>query len=236
MSLGSSANRNDYAGTDAVGVYAYTFRIFQGQQSQLLVTVRNITTGVETPLVLNTDYTVSGDGNASGGNITLLNASQAWLKSGTAFLSAGYKLTIRRVVPLTQTTNVRNQGDFFPEIHEDEFDYLTMIDQQQQDEIDRSVKLPETVSEGGFSTTLPANLAGSPGAAIVVNAAGTGFDLGVVSATMKQVFGFDTYANLKAAAAALPTVMRMGWAKDIKQWMGYTTDVTVGDGGWIVLG
>jgi hypothetical protein len=55
-------------------------------------------------------------------------------------------------VDLTQPTSIRNQGAFFPEIHENVFDRLTMIDQQQQEQLDRSLHIP---SGSSVSTVLP---------------------------------------------------------------------------------
>lgn len=155
MTISSTTNRNDYTGTSSLDVYAYTFRILA--QSDLLVTVRN-TSDVETTLTINTDYTVSGVGSSGGGNVTLVNGSQAWLTAGN--LTTGYVLTIRRVRPLTQSTDIRNQGTFYPEGHEDAFDHLVMIDQQQQDEIDRSVKISETANPADIDTTIPFPSAG----------------------------------------------------------------------------
>ena len=139
MTLSSATSRVSYTGNGAVDTYAYTFKIFS--EDDLLVTVRD-TNGVETTLTIDTDYTVSGVGSVSGGNVVLVNSAQAWL-DGDGDLKSSYVITIRRVRDLIQQTDIRNQGAFYPEIHEDQFDILTMQDQQQQDEIYRSVKLPE---------------------------------------------------------------------------------------------
>jgi hypothetical protein len=148
MSLSSTTSRVDYVGTGSTSVYPYTFRIFA--ESDLRVIVRD-TDDVETILELDTDYSVSGVGDASGGSITLLDGN----------LVSGYALTIRRVRPLTQETDIRNQGDFYPEAHEDTFDHLAMVDQQQQEELDRSIKLPESVSASGVSMELGVPVGGT---------------------------------------------------------------------------
>lgn len=148
MTVPSTARRNDYIGNGATSVYSYTYRIFSS--SDLLVTVRN-TANVETTLALSTNYTVTGVGDASGGSITLLGAF--------APLPTSHVLTIRRVRPITQTTDIRNQGEFFPETHEDAFDHFIMVDQQQDDEIDRSIKIPETVDPATVSMILPVPVA-----------------------------------------------------------------------------
>lgn len=140
MTIASTNNRNDYTGNGATAIYPYGFKIFSA--TDLLVTKRD-TDDVETTLVVNTDYTVSGVGVTAGGNVTLTAGN----------LPTSYALTIRRVRPLTQNTDIRNQGDFFAEIHEDAFDGMVMIDQQQQEELDRSMKIPETIT--GVSIDLP---------------------------------------------------------------------------------
>lgn len=143
MSITSAISRNDYIGNGAVATYSYTFRILSG--AHLLVTSRVIATGVETTLALTTDYTVSGVGNSGGGSITLVAGNLAATKA----------LSIRRIVPLLQGTDIRNQGSFLPETHEDAFDYGIMVGQQQQDQINRSLKLPETESGSLLATTIP---------------------------------------------------------------------------------
>lgn len=132
MTVASDASRNDYVGTGTTPDYDYTFRIFAA--TDLLVAKVPSGSLVETELVYLTDYTVTGVGSFAGGKITLTAGN----------LPSGDKLTIRFRTSLTQGTDIRNQSGFFPEVIEDALDRLTKIDQQQQDEVDRSVKLPET--------------------------------------------------------------------------------------------
>lgn len=176
MSISITTRRVDYTGNGSNSVYAYSFKVFA--QGDLLVKVKNSTTAVVTTLTLTTDYTVSGVGSTAGGNVTLVNASQAWLTAGK--LSTGYTLTIRRVVSLIQNTDIRNQGSFFPETHEDAFDYITMICQQHQDDLDRSVKLPDTIPSTTFDPTLPTSVAdaASAGCPILVNSTSSGWVMG----------------------------------------------------------
>jgi len=144
MTIANTTNREDYVGNGATSVYPYGFKIFS--DSDLTVTSRDLN-DVETALVLDTDYTVSGAGDKDGGNVTLTAGN----------LTTGYALTIRRVRPLTQMADIRNQGTFFANTHEDVFDHFIMIEQQQQNEIDRCLQLPETEAAAG--ATLPAPVA-----------------------------------------------------------------------------
>ena len=140
MTISSTTNRVNYTGNGATSVYSYTFRIFS--KADLKVTRRD-TGDAETLLTVDVDYTVSGVGDTAGGTITLTAGN----------LPSGYKLTIRRIRSLKQETDFRNQGDFYPETHEDALDGLVMQNQAQQDELDRALKLPETAT--GVSPVLP---------------------------------------------------------------------------------
>jgi hypothetical protein len=63
-------------------------------------------------------------------------------------LPTGWKIVIRRVLPLTQTTRLRNQGGYFAEVQERTFDRLCMQVQQLQEQIDRAFLLPLLGFEG----------------------------------------------------------------------------------------
>jgi hypothetical protein len=174
MSLSNANNRNDYVGNGSVDTYNYTFRIFDDDDIQVIV---RDTDDVETVLTKTTHYTVTGVGSASGGTIPLVNGAFDWIDA-EGDLKSGYVITIRRIIPLVQETDIRNQGAFYPEIHEDQFDKLVMIDQQQQDDLDRSLKMATTVLPSAFDTTIPASIVGNPGASIIVNPTGDGLDVG----------------------------------------------------------
>lgn len=184
MSLLQSFNRNDYVGNGATATYSFTFRI---QESSQLKVIKIDLSNVETNLTLTTDFTVSGVGAANGGTITLVAGN----------LPTGYKLAILRVVPLTQLTDIRNQGAFYPEIHEDVFDRLTAIDQQQQDAIDRSLRLPASINPSVFDMELPSSVVANPDATIIVNATGDGLAVGPTSTAVA-----NASANAIAAAAS----------------------------------
>lgn len=127
------------AGDGSTTVHAYTWKIDAATELEIVKAV--ITTGVETTLIYLTDYTVSGVGVSTGGNVTLTTA-----------LATTERAIIRGKIALTQTADIRNQGEFLPETHEDAFDRRVMADQQQQKEIDRSFKLPVTVNPASHTT------------------------------------------------------------------------------------
>lgn len=116
MTVSTQVSRNEYTGNGATTQYDFTFRIFD--KSHLLVQTLDTSESIVT-LTLGTDYTVTGVNRYNGGKVVLTSA-----------LPAGYKISIERSTPVTQEASIRNQGGFFPEIHEDAFDKLTMLVQQ----------------------------------------------------------------------------------------------------------
>jgi hypothetical protein len=193
MTVSSSSARNDYVGDGSTATYSYTFRIFVN--TDLLVTKRD-TLNTETTLLLNTDYTVTGAGDANGGTIVLTAGN----------LATDFVLSIRRARPITQETDIRNQGDFFPEVHEDSFDHSIMVDQAQQDELDRSVKVPESVVPAtDFDPVLPADIDGAVSKAPITNTDGDGWANASdwpSSGNIADAEGFADSAAASAAAAA----------------------------------
>lgn len=182
MSISSTTNSVSYTGNNTTDTYNYTFRILD--ESHLKVIVKD-TSDVETELTLTTDYTVTGVGGGSGGTIVL----------DAGNLATGYVLLIRREVPLTQETDIRNQSEFYPETHEDVFDKLTMTDQQQQFELDRSVKMPDTITPVVFDPVLPIALPDNPDVTLIVNATGDGWDIGPTSTEVSNAQGYATTAG-----------------------------------------
>lgn len=182
MTIASSNSRNNYVGNGLLDTYQYTFLIRNAED--LRVTLKDPDL-VEYPQTLGVDYTVDGVGESEGGTITL--------EAGN--LTSGWTISIRRVKAVNQETDLRNQGSYFPETVEDALDDLAMSDQQQQDEIDRSMKLPETIDPDSFDPILPPELIGSPNRAFGTDPTGTKFALG-------PSFGDIQGAAASAAAAA----------------------------------
>lgn len=215
--LSSATSRSTATGNDSTATYNYGYRIFAN--TDLLVTVKNLLTLLETTLTLTTDYTVTGVGLTSG-SITLVNAGQAWLDV-SGLLSVNYMIVIRRVRPLTQNVSIRNQGTYYAAVHEDEFDNLIMVDQQHWDQINRSVRLPETVTPAAFNPFLPTNIAGAVGQSIVVRPDGAGwvmssaitginwqavdipFSAFTAGATTQQILAFSLPANCVLMGVAM---------------------------------
>ncbi|WP_223513996.1 hypothetical protein [Pseudomonas sp. GL-R-26] len=87
--------------------------------------------GVSTPLILGTNYTVNGAGSDVGGSIVT-----------SAALPGPGQLVVARVMDAFQQTSLRNQGKFLAETHEDVFDRLTMLIQQNNSNFSRALSRP----------------------------------------------------------------------------------------------
>ncbi|HAT7546484.1 TPA: hypothetical protein JAW48_003609 [Citrobacter freundii] len=132
MTVSTEVDHNEYTGNGVTTSFPYTFRIFH--KSDLVVQVVDLNENI-TDLVLDTDYTVTGAGGYTGGNVILTTA-----------LENGFRISIARELPVTQETDLRNQGKFFAEVHEDAFDKLTMLIQQAISWIRLSLRKPSFVA------------------------------------------------------------------------------------------
>lgn len=205
----SEESREDYIGNGTTRIYSYSYRIVN--EAHLRVIVADLD-NVETVLILNTDYVVRDVGKKGGGTIALTSNGQAWL-NGTGDLITNYKLVIKRVVPLTQELDIRNNGDFFPEVHEDAFDYARQVDIAQQEEVDRSMKLQETADVSSFNPTIP-SAALEPNTILKVNSAGSGFEAGPTSEAIEGAEAQAQAAEASALAAAASAVTSADEATD----------------------
>ena len=59
-------------------------------------------------------------------------------------LARGWKIALLRKTPLAQEMDLVNNGGFFPETIESAFDRGVLVEQEFQEEMDRTVKVPET--------------------------------------------------------------------------------------------
>ncbi len=108
-----------------------------------------------------------------------INAEEAALTASTGQVMlknvnvlAGEKLTVYRVSQIIQDVDYPRTGAFPAASHEGALDYLTMQNQEQQEQINRSLKIPNSVET--FDAQMPTPL---PARALKINADGTGFEM-----------------------------------------------------------
>jgi hypothetical protein len=126
MTVSSEVSRaGPYTGNGVTVSFAFGFRILDETHIRVVRTEGGVDTDVTT------GFTVSGVGSAGGGSITFSVAP-----------TSAQTITIVRDVPQTQEIDLVNQGAYFAEVVEEGFDLATMRDQQLQEQLDRTVKVP----------------------------------------------------------------------------------------------
>jgi hypothetical protein len=132
MTIASTQNKNIYKGNGTTTNWPITFTFSDESQIQVYITdANNVVT------LLTGDYLVDMDNNY----VVYPGYEGLPPVDAPPILPSNSTITIYRNVPLTQEVDLANQGAWNPEVIENEFDKLTMITQQLQEGLDRSVKI-----------------------------------------------------------------------------------------------
>jgi len=142
MTVTSTNQKVSFSGNGSTTVFAYNFKIFA--QTDLLVILRSAT-GTETTQQLTSNYTVSGVGATSGGNVTMGVAPP----SGTT-------LVIQRVQPQLQGLDLVPNDPFPAQSMEDALDKLVFNVQTLNEEVGRAIKASTTNTIGNTEFTISA--------------------------------------------------------------------------------
>jgi hypothetical protein len=145
MTVTTTLDRQEFPGDGSNKNFPFNFKFFDNSQIFVyLIDPSGFTTGK----ILNVDYTLSGAMSPSGGTVVMSVAPPL-----------NYRLLVRRILPVSQPTSIRNQGAFFPAIHEDVFDRLTMLIQQVLAIANNSIQLDPSGTYWDFLNHRAANLA-----------------------------------------------------------------------------
>lgn len=134
MTISSENRVNHYNGNGTQTVFPFTFKVFNLPDVNVIRT--NTVTGIDTPLAVYTDFTVfmNADQNSNpGGTVTLAVAP-----------SSTQRLTVTSDIAYLQPVDITNGGGFYPEVITDEFDRLTILTQQLQQETRSALRGPVT--------------------------------------------------------------------------------------------
>lgn len=165
MSISSETVSVRYLGNNSTDTYSFNWKIYD--EADLVVKTRDRTTNAsETLLVLNTDYTVTGVGEASG-SITLTAGN----------LADDIYLNIRLDQARVQNTVFRNQRRWLPNLQEDSFDKMVRMNQEDDFRLNQSVRVPETINNSEFNPELPTDIIDKPQYLLRINDTGDGFAL-----------------------------------------------------------
>lgn len=137
MTVTVNDRRIQYTATAGQTIFPYDFKIDANTEIRVLQTIYS--TGVTNTLTLTTEYTVSGVGDAGGGNITLVTGAEV-----------NDTITIVGNTPLSRVTDFNQAGDFLVSDLNNQLDKLTNILQENDTTINRAVKLKDEDTTSGL--------------------------------------------------------------------------------------
>ncbi|MCK1402768.1 hypothetical protein IVB45_23005 [Bradyrhizobium sp. 4] len=139
MTIASQLSRISYNGDGSTTVFPIPFYF----QANVDIVVNQLSpTNFSTLQVLGSDYTLTGATVSTGGACTFVTAP-----------ASGYRVTIYRDPPATQTASYNNNDPFAAKSHEGALDKLTTLCQRLKDRLGRALTLPESSTFTGL--TLP---------------------------------------------------------------------------------
>lgn len=121
MTLSTLINKNKHTGNGVAVTYAYAFRILDEDHIDVYVN--------DVLQTLTTDYTVTGEGDAGGGDIVFIVAPPDT-----------QPVILIRSVPLNQQADYNDLDGFPAETNETALDKGVMLNQDNEEKIDRSIK------------------------------------------------------------------------------------------------
>lgn len=178
MGVSSITNRISYVGDGTSTIFSFPYYFFS--PSDLKVYLYNIASSVVQPQTLNTNYTISGSVNAqglypSGGNVVM-----------TSSIPSTHEIVITRDPSALQNYTLYQNQAINSVATVQQLDYLTLLVQRLQEQVARSVKMPDGLGPANgssFSPELPnsISLTSMAGAALVLNSGATGITLTTVA-------------------------------------------------------
>jgi len=128
------SNVNDgitHSGNGSTTNFSFPFKVNSSSQVEVIIRDAN---GDET--VLSTNYTVNNPTVEGSGTVDYPDSGDA--------LPSGSKITIQPKMDYLQSTDLRNQGRFAPETHEDAFDTLMMHIKELKGEVNRTIQFKKS--------------------------------------------------------------------------------------------
>ena len=187
MTVSATTSETSYTGDNSTVNFPSVF-VFKGTGAAAEITVieRTIATGAEVTKVYSTDYTVTGGAGSTGTVIASIAPADTveWF--------------IRRSTTQTQTSNYVTNDPFPADTLEGDIDRLSMVQQEQQADLEKAFTFPATYT-GGASTSVP-----EPNANRVLawNAGATALENGPVTVDITNAEANATAAAASAAAAS----------------------------------
>lgn len=183
-----------YPGNSVATTFPFGFKIFKPEDLLVVLTID----GAEQDLEFGDDYGVSlnSDQENSPGGEVVLNTP----------LPSGQLLTMTSAAKNLQPTKITNQGAFYPEVVNQALDRVTILIQQVDEKVGRSVKVPisSTVTPDDLISQLTNDAASARAAAQQAGASQSAAELaaGSASASAGSAAESENNASQSALAAA----------------------------------
>jgi hypothetical protein len=142
MTINTTTNKITYTGNGTTDTFSFPFKVFN--ESDIKVILILITSEAETELVLDTDYTVIINGTSEGGDVITTTAH-----------ASTYKILIKRELPVTQATEIPTESNIPEKSLENAYDKLTMLTQDTNEKVGRSLSLPEASTLSDLKLPVP---------------------------------------------------------------------------------
>ena len=139
MTVPNLSNQVSFIGSGTTGPFTFAFPFLDNSEITAIAADRS---GYQTPPLI---ASLTGAGTDTGGTLTLVDP-----------LMAGFILTITRILVIDQQTELPDGGPFFASTIEAALDYLTMICQQLETEI-QTAHTTVTVTVAGSTTYVEGN-------------------------------------------------------------------------------
>lgn len=238
MTISSEVRKaGPYDGNDVTTSFPFSFKVFSAGD---VVVVLTDPAGIETTLTgSGTDYSVTLNADqdtAPGGTVTKVSA-----------LATAYLLTITSSVPNLQPLDLTNQGGFYPKVINAALDRLTILAQQNAEQIGRSVKVP--ISSSVTPDDLIAQLTTDAATAAAAASGAASSETAAAASESAAAASYDSFDDrYLGAKAADPTTDNDGnallvgalyWnstAGQMRAWDGATWQVAYMPGADVVYG
>lgn len=197
MGVSNTPNRIGYAGNGATTTFNFPYYFFA--TTDLAVYLYDTVAGTATLQTLGSNYTVSGTPNAQG-----LYPSGANVVMSVAPASTAIVVIINVPSPVNNYSLLQNAPVSSTALVQ-QLDYLTLLTQRMQDQINRAILLPDGMG-ATFNTKLPSTIAlpASAGSTVAVNPSGTGLSLAPTLTNPMTASGDVIYGGANGAPTRLP--------------------------------
>jgi len=209
------SNVNDgitHSGNGSTTNFSFPFKVNSSSQVEVIIRDAN---GDET--VLSTNYTVNNPTVEGSGTVDYPDSGDA--------LPSGSKITIQPKMDYLQSTDLRNQGRFAPETHEDAFDTLMMHIKELKGEVNRTIQFKKsselTGAEFGEDPVDNRVIAWDGTTGKTKNLAAADIEATLVSAFWEAVLDetdLDNSVTALGGASAVRTAIGTAIGSDVQAW------------------